>query len=170
VNTTQPAALTEFVPGAAVTLTVAATGTELAYQWYKDGKAISRANAPTMKIAAAAAGDVGTYTVVVSNFIEPVTSTAALVQLRTAPPEAFPPDFKVALAPVAGQGGQFQIVFGPVQPGFTYTPETCTDLAAGNWLALSAYDETNSGTQRTITDRSASGARRFYRIRATPAP
>ncbi len=170
VITTQPAALTEFVSGTAVTLSVSATGTELAYQWYKDGKAVSRANASTLKIAAAAAGDAGTYTVTVSNFIEAVTSAGALVQPYSGPPEAFPGDFKVALAPVAGQGGQFQIVFGPVQPGFIYTPETCTDLAAGNWLALAAYDETNNGTQRTITDRSASGARRFYRIRATPAP
>ncbi len=87
----------------------------------------------------------------------------------SATPATLPADFKVALAPVAGQGGQYQLVFGPVQPGNTYTPEYCTDLAAGNWLALSAYTESDNGTQRTITDLSATGARRFYRIRAIPA-
>ncbi|MBK8479086.1 MAG: carbohydrate-binding protein [Opitutaceae bacterium] len=88
----------------------------------------------------------------------------------SAMPVTLPANFKVSLVPVAGQGDQFQVVFGPVLVGWTYTPEYCTDLGAGNWLALSAYDETNNGPQRTITDLSASGARRFYRIRATPAP
>lgn len=88
----------------------------------------------------------------------------------SATPATLPANFKVSLVPVAGQGGKLQLVFGPVLAGWTYTPEYCTDLAAGNWLALSAYDETNNGPQRTITDLSASGARRFYRIRVTPAP
>ena len=88
----------------------------------------------------------------------------------SATPVVLPADFKVAAAPVPGQGGQARIVFGPVQPGFTYTPEYCTDLAAGQWLALSAFTATDTGTQRTVTDLSASGARRFYRVRATPAP
>jgi len=167
--TTQPTAWTEFSPGGAIALSVAATGTELFYQWYKDGQAIPGANASALIIAAAVVSDAGTYTVEVKNFIDAVTSADALVQLRSAAPEAFPPDFGVSLAPVAGQGGQFQLVFGPVQGGWTYTPEFCTDLAAGNWMRLTAFTQADAGTQRTITDLSASGARRFYRIRATPA-
>ena len=88
----------------------------------------------------------------------------------SATPVVLPSDFRVRLEPVAGQGGQFQLVFGPVQTGWTYTPEFCTDLATGNWVRLTAFDQNDNGTQRTITDRSAVGARRFYRIRATPAP
>ncbi|MBK8479084.1 MAG: carbohydrate binding domain-containing protein [Opitutaceae bacterium] len=88
----------------------------------------------------------------------------------SATPVTLPANFKVSPAPVAGQGGQFQIVFGPVQPGFTYTPEYCTDLAAGQWLALSAYTESNNSTTRTITDLAATGARRFYRLRLGSAP
>ncbi len=88
----------------------------------------------------------------------------------SATPVTLPANFKLSPASVAGQGGQFQIVFGPVMAGWTYTPEYCADLAVGNWLALSAFTETNNGTQRTITDLSATGVRRFYRIRATPAP
>jgi len=88
----------------------------------------------------------------------------------SAAPVALPADFKVSLAPVVGQGGQFQLVFGPVLSGWTYTPEFCTDLAAGNWVRLTAFTQADAGTQRTITDLSAAGPRRFYRIRLTPAP
>ncbi len=85
-------------------------------------------------------------------------------------PVVVPADFKVSLQSAVGQGGEFQLVFGPVLDGWTYTPEYCTDLAAGNWVRLTAFTQSDNGTQRTITDLSATGARRFYRIRATPAP
>ncbi len=88
----------------------------------------------------------------------------------SATPVTLPANFKVSPAPVAGQGGQFQIVFGPVQPGLTYTPEYCADLAAGQWFALSAFTQSDNGVQRTITDLSAVGPRRFYRLRLGAAP
>jgi hypothetical protein len=87
-----------------------------------------------------------------------------------ATPVPLPGDFKVTPAAVAGQSGQFQVVFGPVQGGYTYTPEFCTDLGTGNWVRLTAFTQSDNGSQRTITDLSATGARRFYRIRVTPAP
>ncbi len=86
-----------------------------------------------------------------------------------ATPVGLPADFKASLVPVPGEGGQFQLVFGPVQSGWIYTPEFCTDLAAGNWVRLTAFTAADNGTQRTITDLSASGVRRFYRIRVSPA-
>ena len=88
----------------------------------------------------------------------------------SATPVVLPADFKVSIAPVVGQGGQFQLEFGPVRSGWTYTPEFCTDLASGNWMRLTAFTQVDAGTQRTITDLSASGARRFYRVRIIPAP
>lgn len=52
--------------GQALTLTVALTGGQApySYQWYKDGNAISGANAATYTKASAAAADSGTYKVV----------------------------------------------------------------------------------------------------------
>jgi hypothetical protein len=88
----------------------------------------------------------------------------------SATPVALPADFKVSLMPAAGPGVQFQLVFGPVQSGWTYTPEFCTDLVAGNWVRLTAFTQADAGTQRTITDLSATGPRRFYRVRIIPAP
>lgn len=87
----------------------------------------------------------------------------------SATPVTLPADFRLTIQPT-GPGGAPQLVFGPVQAGWRYTPEYCTDLAGGPWLALSAYSEADAGTQRTITDLAGAGARRFYRIRATPAP
>ena len=87
-----------------------------------------------------------------------------------ATPVAMQGDFKVTPFAVAGQSGQFQLVFGPVQGGYTYTPEFCTDLAAGNWVRLTAFTQVDNGAQRTITDLSAAGVRRFYRIRITSSP
>ncbi len=55
--------------GQALTLTVAVTGgqTPYSYQWFKDGNAISGANAATYTKASAAAADSGTYKVVVQD-------------------------------------------------------------------------------------------------------
>ncbi len=84
-------------------------------------------------------------------------------------PVPLPAGFTLAIRP-GGPAGAPQLVFGPLADGWTYTPEFCTDLAAGNWVRLTGCTQTDSGTQRTLTDLSATGARRFYRIRMTRAP
>jgi hypothetical protein len=65
--TTQPQGRTVDA-GTAVTLTVAATGTEpLAYQWLRNGTAVPGATAASLRIASAGPGDAGTYTARVAN-------------------------------------------------------------------------------------------------------
>lgn len=55
-------------PGARLSLWVEAAGSEpLLYEWRRNGMAIAEATEPFYEIAAASAGDAGTYTVVVSN-------------------------------------------------------------------------------------------------------
>ena len=56
------------IDGESVELTVAALGSEpLAYQWSRAGEAIDGATAPTLRLAKAASGDAGDYSVTVSN-------------------------------------------------------------------------------------------------------
>ncbi|MBR1630286.1 MAG: hypothetical protein IJ680_00350 [Paludibacteraceae bacterium] len=63
--TTQPVAANVLLDDE-LTLSVEATGTNLTYQWYKDGTAISGATAATYTVAAAAKADAGSYKVIVS--------------------------------------------------------------------------------------------------------
>ena len=76
IQPTPTTTLTEFYP---LTLSVKAFGTAPLYQWYKDAVAIPGANAATYSVPVAAAGDSGTYTVVVNNSQNSLTSTPALV-------------------------------------------------------------------------------------------
>ncbi|PHV10026.1 immunoglobulin domain-containing protein [Chitinimonas sp. BJB300] len=80
--TSQPASITASL-GTAVSLTVAATGTNLTYQWFKDNVAISGATSATYTIASAAATDSGSYTVQVSNSSGSVTSAPAVVTITS---------------------------------------------------------------------------------------
>lgn len=90
--TTQPAN-TSVCLGGTATLTVGVTGTQPFYQWRKNGVAIPNATNATLVIPNATAGDAGTYSVVVTNFLNSVTSanatltvaSTALTLLGTAP-------------------------------------------------------------------------------------
>ncbi|MBI2512496.1 MAG: immunoglobulin domain-containing protein [Opitutae bacterium] len=82
--TTQPTSQT-VTAGAAASFSVAASGTApLSYQWQKDGAAISGATSTTYSIASAAAGDAGTYSVVVTNSAGSATSNGATLTVNAA--------------------------------------------------------------------------------------
>ena len=66
-----------------VTFTVTATGTELTYQWYKDGKAISGATDSSYTISRAEKNNEGVYYVVVSNSTGSVISSTAILRVLT---------------------------------------------------------------------------------------
>jgi formylglycine-generating enzyme required for sulfatase activity len=81
VITTQPVGRT-LGAGGTVELKVVATGTDpKTYQWSRNGAAIGSGTAATYTIASAQTADAGTYTVVVSNVVNSVTSAPAVVQL-----------------------------------------------------------------------------------------
>lgn len=70
--------------GSSVTLTVvAASNTPLAYQWRKDGGAISGATSSSLVLANLTAGSTGSYSVVVSNADGSVVSINAVVTVNT---------------------------------------------------------------------------------------
>ena len=67
--------------GQALTLTVAVTGgqTPYSYQWFKDGNAISGANATTYTKASTTTADSGTYKVVVQDGYGNIISGSTVV-------------------------------------------------------------------------------------------
>lgn len=83
--TTQPASVTVSA-GQNATFTVAAYGSApVAYQWNKNGTAISGATSSTLTLSNVAATDAGSYTVKVSNSAGSVTSSAATLAVNTKP-------------------------------------------------------------------------------------
>lgn len=83
--TSQPIAVT-VVEGAPATFTVTATGSNpLNYQWRKNGNNISGANLPTYTINATNAGNIGQYSVEVSNSMGSVVSNNAQLNVLSAP-------------------------------------------------------------------------------------
>ncbi|GAA4331584.1 hypothetical protein GCM10023184_23630 [Flaviaesturariibacter amylovorans] len=81
---TQQPASQALCPGAAATFTVVATGSNLTYQWKKDGTDIAGANAATYSIASVSATDAGSYTVVVSGACGDLVSNPAVLSLNAA--------------------------------------------------------------------------------------
>ncbi len=91
--------------------------------------------------------------------------------LSAGTPRAQPPYFDLQFAPVSGQPNQLSFSFGPIYAGRTYTPEFCTDLAAGNWQPLTtASAPVDANGRRTIVDLAASGPRKFYRVKLVGDP
>jgi len=99
VITTQPASVS-VTTGSAASLSVTASGDGvLTYQWKKDGTDVSGATTATYAISATSSTSAGSYTVVVSNFLGSVTSSAATLTVNAAPAPAPTP------APSSGGGG-----------------------------------------------------------------
>ncbi|WP_431256776.1 hypothetical protein ACQ86G_19000 [Roseateles chitinivorans] len=98
--TTQPANASVLTDGTA-TFTVAAAGTDVTYQWKKNGTAIAGATSKSYQTPAATFSDNGAqYTVVVSNSAGSVTSSVAQLTLKlSANQQAFE---NLILAPSAG--------------------------------------------------------------------
>lgn len=79
--TAQPTSVT-LDQGAKLTLKVTATGSDLAYQWEKDGSAIPGATSATYEVAAAAPTDAGQYRCAVTGGCGMVTSETATVTVN----------------------------------------------------------------------------------------
>ena len=68
-----------------------------------------------------------------------------------------------------GQPAQKAIVFSPRLGGRTYTVTYKTSLSAATWTPVAGAIVSDAGSQRTVTDPSATGASKFYRVEiATP--
>lgn len=104
--TAQPASIAVNA-GQGATFSVAAFGSSpLAYQWRKDGTAITGATTNTFTLAAVQPADAGAYTVVVSNAAASVTSSAATLAVNTAPVITTQP---VGVTAAVGQRATFTV-------------------------------------------------------------
>lgn len=81
VITIQPSSFENVYGNTNIIFSVSATGSQLAYQWYRNGTAVSKATSPTLKLKASVATE-GTYTVAVSNAHGNVVSEPATLSLR----------------------------------------------------------------------------------------
>ncbi|AXV79834.1 MULTISPECIES: DUF3500 domain-containing protein [Ralstonia solanacearum species complex] len=81
--TSSPAS-TSVTEGGSASLSVAASGPSLLYQWRKDGMWILGATSSTYTIAPVAASDAGSYDVIVSNSAGAVTSSASTLTVNAA--------------------------------------------------------------------------------------
>lgn len=71
--------------GAPLSLSVAATGGSLNFQWRKNSLNISGATSPTYSVPSAGTGDIGTYDCVITNTCGTRTSNSAVVTLASGP-------------------------------------------------------------------------------------
>jgi hypothetical protein len=92
--------------GYPITLSVAATGDPVFYQWYKNGTAITGANAATYMLASPQSSDAGTYTVKVYNSGYSVMSTSSVAITIT--PDTTPPVIMAGSA-LMNHAGTFDI-------------------------------------------------------------
>jgi PKD repeat protein len=154
--TTQPLSQT-VCPGASVTFSVTATGTGLAYQWRKGGSNIGGATSASYTIPSVAAGDAGSYDVVVTGTCGNVTSASATltvnanVAITTQPvSQTVCPGSSVTFSVVAtGTGLTYQWRKGGTNiGGATSASYTIASAAAGD---AGSYDVIVTGTCGSVT-------------------
>jgi len=138
---TNPPALTTLEQNRPFTLTVAATGTPLLYQWYKQGSGpITGATFPSYSVAQAALNDAGTYYAVVYNPLNRATSTLAQVVVNrdvTAPAVASIFSFPTLDGTGAATLDQIIVEFNePVQASSVNSPSRYIVPGGGNPLAV----------------------------------
>ncbi len=72
--------------------------------------------------------------------------------------------FNMSVLSVAGLPGQKNIVFSPIVSGRTYTPQFKASLTSPSWTALAGTTQSDTGSQRTVTDPNATPAPKYYRV------
>jgi CSLREA domain-containing protein len=147
----QPQPLT-VCPGTPVTFSLAATGPNLMYQWRKGGNPIDGANSSNYTIPAAAAGDQGSYDIVVANTCGTLTSNPAMLTVNAITAITTPPAQQTKLAgdsvtfSVAAQGANLSYQWrkgGNSIGGATGSTYTINNLSLAD---AGSYDVIVSGT------------------------
>ena len=75
--------------------------------------------------------------------------------------------FNMGVAPVPGQPGRKAITFDPIVAGRSYLVTSKASFTDPTWLPLTSFTTVDNGTQRTVTDLSATGGTKFYRVEIT---
>lgn len=133
--TTAPTITTQPLPvsvalGAAATLSVTASGSDLTYQWYKAGTAITGATTSTYTISATVATDQSTYYVIVTNSLGSVTSSTVVLNVTSLNPN-------VASYPAVSLANAFTATLTDAQ-------KTVATSSTANDTVLFPYTRTNN--------------------------
>jgi len=72
--------------------------------------------------------------------------------------------FLLSIAPVPGQPGQKHVIFEPIVAGRSYVVKTSLDLSSASWTALVGGSVSDNGSQRIVTDTSASEVMKLYKV------
>ncbi|MEO7983440.1 MAG: T9SS type A sorting domain-containing protein, partial [Bacteroidota bacterium] len=156
--TVQPAPAAQTIcPGFTVTYSVTATGAGLTYQWklgatnLVDNVQVNGSNTNTLRIFNVSAANSGSYTVVVSGTCAPpVTSTAAVLTVATAPVISTQP---VNVTVCAGANASFTVAtVGSVPAATIYQWQVSTDAGATftNVLTGGSFTPTLTVTGTTV--------------------
>jgi Zn-dependent metalloprotease len=143
------------VVGSAATFSVGVTDPTAAFQWSKDGSAVSGATSSTLTLQNVGSSAAGSYTVVAANSAGSVTSTAATLTVNS------PPTITVQPANVtitAGQPANLTVVAtGNPPPSFQWRKNAIPITGATNaTLAISNSAAFDAGTYTVVVTNSVS--------------
>jgi alpha-tubulin suppressor-like RCC1 family protein len=145
--------------GTNVTLCALAVGqTSIRYQWYWNGQALPGATSNFLAFPSTLPAQSGAYQLVAMNDFGAVTSAVATLTV-TVPP--------VRLSAVGAAANGFRFSFTSL-PAVLYIAEFKDTLSLATWTELER--RFGVGGLEVVTDPSALGAARFYRVRALYAP
>lgn len=134
------------------TLSVVAAGSgTLAYQWYKDGVAISGANGSTYYLSSLQLTNSGSYYVVVSSAYGSVTNAVAPVEVR---PSDTIFGVYAGITVQGSVGNSYSIQYSTDLVSWTTATNIVLDQPSANWSDYSADFRNNSG--------------KYYRVIPTP--
>ncbi len=144
--------------GSEVTFSVAALGLlPLSYQWWFNTAVIPGATNQSYTLTNASAGDVGTYSVVVTNQLGSATSTGALLVLNTPPSITNQPQSQTV---IVGQNVTFSVAASGTPP-FSYQWQfngNGIPGATASSFSLAAAQRTNAGVYSVLVMNSAGTA------------
>jgi hypothetical protein len=158
--TLQPSSVS-VTSGARASFSVVASGTAtLAYQWRRNGSAISGATSSTYSIGSTSVSDSGSYTVVVTNSAGSATSnsaTLAVAASATAPTITLQPS---SISVTTGAGASFEVVASGTAPLTYQWKKDGTSISGATSLTytISSNSASDSGSYTVIVTNSAGSA------------
>jgi len=147
---TQPRSQTVTV-GSSVTFSVVASGTNLKYQWYKDGETISGATSSGYTINPVKSSDAGNYTVSISNSAGSVTSNPAILTITQPIDEPIILTHPKSQTATTGESVTFSVVAKGTNLKYQWYKDTETIVGATEASYTIAQVQTSDAGSYTVT-------------------